>query len=143
MRKLIFLFVMLVSATAFSQSAYEGQGDQKISVGVNPLGSRNSLKLTYDYGLSEPFSIGGGISLITGGKYKEDFYIYARGDFHFARYLEIPRQWDIYTGVELGAIGSETFNIGFHVAARYAITNSLAIFTELGSNGAIGVSFSL
>ncbi|WP_196886901.1 hypothetical protein [Aureivirga sp. CE67] len=143
MRKFILLLVMLVSVTAFSQTAYKGQGDQKISAGVNPLGNRNSLKLTYDYGISEPFSIGAGVSLITGGKYSEDFYIYARGDFHFASYLEIPRQWDLYTGAELGAIGSETFNIGFHIAARYAITNSIAVYTELGSNGAIGVSFSL
>ncbi|WP_196895591.1 hypothetical protein [Aureivirga marina] len=143
MKKVLILFAFLFSATVFSQTAYNGGGDQKISAGVNPLGNRNSLKLTYDYGLSEPFSIGGGLSLITGGKYKEDFYIYARGDFHFASYLEIPRQWDLYTGVELGAIGSETFNIGFHIAARYAVTNTIAVFTELGSNGAIGVSFNL
>ncbi len=143
MKKILVLFILFISTTVFSQTAYHGAGDQKISVGVNPLGSRNSLKLTYDYGLSDPFSIGGGFSLITGGKYKDDFYIYARGDFHFANFLAIPKQWDLYSGLELGAIGSDTFNVGFHIAARYTVTNTIAIFTELGNNGTIGVSFNL
>lgn len=138
----IILFLVLVSAVVKAQN-YTGQGDQKLQAGFTFYGYGTGIKVSYDYGLDESFSIGAGANFFNSGTYSSGFFIFGRGDYHFQEIIDLPEELDVYVGAELGLIGNSNFGIGGHFGARYAFTNSFAAFLEVGSNGAIGISLNL
>ena len=139
------IIVLLLFFGAFSLNAqnYSGKGDQKLSAGFNFYGHGTGIKATYDYGLSDSFSIGFGGVFYNTGSYDSKFFLFGRGDFHFAEALDAPSELDLYLGVELGLVGDHDFGLGGHLGARYALSSTVSIFAEVGNNGALGISINL
>lgn len=126
-------------SSAYAQN-FSGNGDQKLQAGFNFYGHGTGIKATYDYGVSEQFSVGGGAVFYNTGNYNSKFFLFGRGDFHFAEALEAPDELDVYLGLELGLIGDGELGLGGHLGARYTLNNTLSVFAEVGNNGALGVA---
>ena len=135
--------MFVFSSFCVKAQSYFGEGDQKLQVGFNLYGFGSGIKVTYDYGINDKFSAGGGASFYTGGKYNRDLYFYARGDWHVNYLIDTPSELDLYTGLELGLIGSDTFGVGAHIGGRYNIARNIDAFLEIGNNAALGVAFHL
>lgn len=89
-------------------------------------------------------SVGAGANVYFDG-YKDNnkdnnFFVFGRVGFHLQEPLNLPSQWDIYPGVNLGLLGSD-FGIGTHLGVRYFFNNKVGVYGEFGNNGSLGVSF--
>lgn len=143
MKKVILLALFFVGALSLSAQNFSGKGDQKLSVGFNGYGYGTGIKASYDYGLSDKFSIGLGGVFYNSGDYKSKFFAFGRGDFHFAQAINAPDPLDLYLGAELGLLGEGEFGLGGHLGVRYNVSNTVSLFLEAGNNGAIGLAFDL
>jgi len=135
--------LLLLTTSTLKAQNFTGKNDQKIQVGFTFYGHGTGLKATYDYGLNDNFSIGAGANFFNTGIYSSGFFIFGRGDYHFAQAVNAPDELDLYLGAELGLLGHSDFGIGGHLGARYNFSNSISGFLEVGSNGAIGIAFNL
>ncbi|WOC52201.1 hypothetical protein BPO_1554 [Bergeyella porcorum] len=143
MKKLILAFSMLFAVGTASAQAWNGKGDQKVQVGLNGWGYGTGITGSYDYGLGKIVSVGAGANVYFDG-YKDNnkdnnFFVFGRVGFHLQEPLNLPSQWDIYPGVNLGLLGSD-FGIGAHLGVRYFFNNKVGIYGEFGNNGSLGVS---
>ena len=133
----VIVFLLTMNLTAQS---YKGKGDNKINLGYDLYGLGNGIKVTYDLGLSKTFSLGiGGTYFISNSD--EDYFIYLRTSYHFGDLLDLPRQLDIYPGVELGYLSTENIGIAGYIGIRYYFTKKFGVFSEIGNNGTIGLSY--
>jgi len=143
MKNSILFILFLLVTTSFNAQSFSGSGDQKLQAGFNFYGYGTGIKASYDYGVSDVFSIGAGTVFFNSGPYYSGFFIFGRGDYHLQEIIDYSDKLDVYLGAELGLIGNGGFGIMGHAGARYGFTNRLYGFIEVGSNGAIGVSFDL
>lgn len=130
--------MFFISHFGFAQ-AWSGAGDQKVQAGVSAWGNGTGITGTYDYGLSNLVSVGGGLNLYFDGGNRDDFFLFGRVNFHLQDALNLPDQWDIYPGADVGILGN-SFGLGVHLGARYYFTDKIGAFIEAGNNGSIGVS---
>lgn len=144
MKRLLCIMVgsLLFSATLYAQH-FTGKGDQKLQAGFNFYGHGTGLKASYDYGISDVVSVGGGAVFYNTGSYDSKFFLFGRGDYHFAPAIEVPEVLDLYLGLELGLLGDRDFGLGAHAGARYLVSNNLSLFIEIGNNGALGFTLQL
>ena len=142
MKKIVIILCILLGAiTVYSQS-YDGKGDKMINLGYEAYGFGEGVKATFDYGLNDLFSIGGGASVYSNHD-ENDYYIYARTNVHLGIVLDLPCKLDIYPGLAIGYLSSEKVGISGYVGFRYLFTEKFGLFAELGNNGAIGLSFNV
>jgi len=142
MKKVIFSILILFSSFSQAQS-FNGEGDQKLQAGFNFYGYGTGIKASYDYGLSNAFSIGFGGVFFNSGTYNSNFFLFGRGDFHLQEALELPTELDLYLGAELGLLGNSGFGIGGHLGGRYNFSKKGYGFIEVGNNAALGIGFNL
>lgn len=145
MKKLIVAFSLMFAGSLVSAQAWNGKGDQKLQVGFNGWGYGNGITATYDYGLGNIVSLGAGANFYFSGYKNENgkdlkTFVFGRLNAHLQEPLNLPEQWDIYPGVDLGLLG-ETFGFGAHLGVRYFFNNNVGIYGEFGNNGSLGVSF--
>ena len=143
MKKLVTLLSFaLFGQLAFAQ-AWEGAGDQKVQIGISGWGNGTGITGTYDYGITDLISLGGGANIYF-NDYDDDnnFFIFGRVNFHLRDLLELPPQWDIYPGLDVGVLGN-TFGLGAHIGARYFFNDKFGAFIEAGNNGSLGISINL
>ena len=140
MKKLIITVILLLLTINLTAQSYNGKGDNKLNLSYDLYGLGNGIKLTYDLGISKTFSIGiGGTYFIDNSD--EDYFIYLRTSYHFGDLLDLPRKMDIYPGVELGYLSTENIGIAGYIGLRYFFTKNFGVFTEIGNNGTIGLSY--
>jgi len=142
MKNILIILGFLLSVYAVNGQSYDGKGDSKFNVGYEAYGFGNGIRATYDYGLGKLFSIGAGGTVYFDDD-ENDYFIYARTHLHLGIALDLPCKLDIYPGLELGYLSSEKIGIAGYVGFRYFITEKMGVFAEIGSNGAIGLSFNV
>jgi hypothetical protein len=145
MKKLLVAFSLLFAGQIAFAQAWQGKGDQKIQVGLSRLGDGTGIVGTYDYGLSKLISVGAGANIFVSNKKNDDanFAVFGRLNFHLQDALDLPSNWDIYPGIDLGVLGKNGTYFGAHVGVRYYFNQNVGIYLEAGNNGSIGVSFNL
>lgn len=140
MKRLLLGTLMLLFSQVYYAQAWTGSGDQKLQFGLGAWGNGTGITGTYDYGLSNLVSIGGGANFYLDKDEDDDnFFIFGRVNFHLQDALGLPEKWDIYPGADIGVIGN-TFGLGVHLGARYFFTDKLGAFIEAGNNGSLGIS---
>lgn len=126
--------------------AWEGTGDQKVQAGISAWGNGTGITATYDYGVSDLISLGGGANFYFDNYRDNDknknFFIFGRLNLHLQDLLGLDDQWDVYPGVDVGVI-KNTFGLGAHIGARYFFNDKFGAFVEIGNNGSVGVSINL
>lgn len=142
MKKLIILLVLFFFVFSVQSQSFKGKGDNKIDVGFDVYGNGNGIKATYDYGLSDLFSIGAGASFYFSNDVN-DYFVYARTNLHLGILLDLPRSLDIYPGFEIGYLSSNDIGLSGYVGLRYFFTDKIGVFAEIGNNGTIGLSLNL
>lgn len=141
MKKLLLVFAMFFLGQVSFAQAWEGQGDQKLQIGFNGWGNGTGLTATYDYGIAKIVSLGAGANFYFDG-YKDDHktFVFGRLNVHLQDPLNLPSQWDIYPGLDVGVLGN-TFGLGAHLGVRYFFNSNVGAFLEAGNNGSLGISF--
>lgn len=146
MKKLFFMFVLMLAGTFANAQAWTGKGDQKINAGLSAWGYGTGITGTYDYGLNKLISVGAGLNIYF-DNYKDNddknrAFVFGRINFHLKEALQLPEKLDIYPGADVGVVGSN-FGLGAHIGARYFFTERIGVFAEVGNNGSLGVSINL
>ncbi|SDE43538.1 DUF6646 family protein [Riemerella columbipharyngis] len=136
---LLVLGMLFLSQLTFSQ-AWKGTGDQKAQVGLSAWGYGVGLTGSYDYGISSMVSLGAGGNFYFSDNNKSNFFIFGRANFHLQDTLNLPSEWDIYPGIDLGVYNSG-LGLAAHIGARYFFTDKIGAFAEIGNNGGIGAVF--
>lgn len=146
MKKLFFMFVLMLAGTFANAQAWTGKGDQKINVGLSAWGYGTGITGTYDYGLNKLISVGAGLNIYFDNYKNNDdknhAFVFGRINFHLKDALQLPEKLDIYPGADVGVVGSN-FGLGAHIGARYFFTERIGVFAEVGNNGSLGVSINL
>ncbi|MGC4129516.1 MAG: hypothetical protein QM564_08120 [Bergeyella sp.] len=146
MKKFLIAGVLVLFSNFISAQAWSGSGDQKVQIGLSAWGNGTGITGTYDYGVSDMLSVGGGANIYF-SNYKDDdknnnFFIFGRLNVHLQEALGLEDKWDIYPGLDVGVIRN-TFELGAHIGARYFFNDKFGAFVELGNNGSVGVSINL
>ena len=146
MKKFFIAGLLMFLGTFINAQAWQGTGDQKVQVGLSAWGNGTGITGTYDYGITNLLSVGGGANVYF-DNYKDNdsnnnFFIFGRLNFHLQNALGLDSKWDVYPGVDVGII-KNTFGLGAHIGARYFFNDKLGAFVEIGNNGSIGVSINL
>ena len=141
MRKIFAILSLFIFVFYTQAQSYDGQGDHKINIGYE-LYAKNGIKATYDFGLSDMFSIGAGISLYLNNDV-DDYFISTRISGHLGNVLDLPTKLDIYPVVELGYLSSNDITIGGYAGIRYFFTENIGVFAEIGTSGVLGLSINL
>jgi hypothetical protein len=146
MKKLVFIMMLIFAGTAVHAQAWTGKGDQKINAGLSVWGYGTGITGTYDYGLNNLISVGGGVNAYF-DNYKDNdddnrVFVFGRLNFHLKDALQLPEKLDLYPGIDIGVVGSD-FGLGAHIGARYFFTDKIGVFAEVGNNGSLGVSINL
>jgi len=146
MKKLFFMFAVMLAGTFANAQAWTGKGDQKINAGLSAWGYGTGITGTYDYGLNKLISVGAGLNIYFDNYKNNDdknrAFIFGRINFHLKDALQLPEKLDIYPGADVGVVGSN-FGLGAHIGARYFFTERIGVFAEVGNNGSLGVSINL
>ncbi|MRT91914.1 hypothetical protein [Ancylomarina sp. 16SWW S1-10-2] len=155
MKKYLFLLLLLIS---FNGMAQQDTFKRHIySVGVNtygegPHGTDMGLEVFYDVRICECLSLGGIGELDINPNViddKIDLILGGRLNFHLFNHLkENATHWDPYLGLTGGLHVNpwvEDYNVVYdcYAGVRYFIKRHWAIFAEVGSSDAIGVSFAI
>lgn len=139
MKNIIIIFVFIIISYAAYTQSYDGRSDQKINIGYQVYGE-GGIKATYDYGLSKLFSMGVGATYFLDNG-ENDYFLFIRTNVHFGDLLDLPPQFDIYPGAELGYFSRSDIGIAGYVGFRYFISKKIGLFAEIGSTGTAGISF--
>lgn len=146
MKKLFFMFVLILTGTFANAQAWTGKGDQKINAGLSAWGYGTGITGTYDYGLNKLISVGAGLNIYFDNYKNNDdknrAFVFGRINVHLKDALQLPEKLDIYPGADVGVVGN-SFGLGAHIGARYFFTERIGVFAEVGNNGSLGVSINL
>lgn len=140
LQKIILSSILFIGSFAFAQS-YKGNGDFKVQAGFVGWGYGAGLTGVVDYGLTNLFSAGAGVELYF-GESSNNFYLFGRGDLHLQKVLDLPREMDLYPGIDLGLNG-KGLGLGGHLGIRYYFTDKIGAYAEIGSRGGLGISIKL
>lgn len=165
MKKIIFLLLVIFSSVLFGQYKL-GKEQMQLNAGIGFSSWGLPIYGGLDYGIHKDVSIGGEVSFRSysegwsGNDYSHTIIgISANANYHFTHLLKIPREWDVYAGLNLGfyswsspsgygGSGSSGVGLGAQVGARYYFNNNWGINLEFGggnsfSGGKIGITYIL
>lgn len=162
-KKILFITMILASAnTSFAQNPIaKGQNQLNLGVGLSNWGIPVYLGL--DHGVHKDVTIGGELSFRNyNDRYDNRRYnhnvlgVSANANYHFNTLLNIPSNWDLYAGLNLGFYhynsdgdypGSRNSGLGLgaQVGGRYYFNQKFGVNLELGggsafSGGKFGIS---
>lgn len=151
---LLILALALISTFTFSQNPFP-KGRNQLNFGVGLSGWGVPLYIGIDHGVGKDFSIGGEFSYRDYRENWKDAYydhnimgFLGNANYHFNRILELPDDWDIYGGLNLGFFvwsspdnytGNENsgLDLGAQIGVRYYISNKVGLNLEMNSGNSI------
>ncbi|MBL7998168.1 MAG: hypothetical protein JNL32_05965 [Candidatus Kapabacteria bacterium] len=164
------LFIVLLACAGFLQTANAqapvGNGQSQLNAGIGLSSWGLPVYVGLDYGAARDITVGGEVSFRsygenwTGRKYNHTIIgISGNFNYHLNTVLKLPRQWNIYAGLNLGFYywsspseygggGASGLGLGGQLGARYYFGQSTGINLEVGggnafSGGKIGLTFKL
>ena len=169
MKKALITLVFLVAATAMFAQAPIGIGQAQINAGFGFSSWGLPVYGGVDFGVHKDITVGGELSFRSySDNWGIDNYSYrhtiiglsANGNYHFNTILNIPEEWDVYAGANLGyyiwhtndsnykGSGSSGLGLGIQVGGRYYFNDKFGINLEFGSGnsfsgGKVGISIRL
>jgi outer membrane immunogenic protein len=160
---IILLFSFIYAQEANSQSPIK-YGEHQLNAGVGFSGWGVPVYFGLDFGVGHDISLGLECTFrsygqnYTGSKYRSSIFgISGNGNYHFNRILEIPSNWDLYAGLNLGYFfwytpsdypGSESSGLGLgaQIGGRYFFSRNFGLNLEFGggnsfSGGKFGITY--
>lgn len=167
MKKIVLMLAAVVALTVGTQSASFAQspynkGQLQLNGGFGFSGRGIPVYFGLDYAVVPDFTLGGEFAW-RGDDHKDNRYnlfsFSVNGNYHFNRLLSIPRNWDLYAGLNVGFHKYNYKNdwdggynsglgLGAQIGGRYYFNETIGLNLELGggnrvSGGKIGLSFRL
>lgn len=168
MKKYLVAGAFLIGFTSYAQGTLE-QGGLQLNAGVGLSSWGVPIIVGIDYGIAQDFTIG------VEGSYrskKEDYYasqwkhtvwgIAANGNYHFNRILRLPKEFDLYAGLNIGYYnwnskwegpggdyitysGSYSSGLGLYaqIGGRYFFTNNFGINLEANGGNVSGAKIGI
>jgi outer membrane immunogenic protein len=165
MRRLSLFFLLLIFAltTASAQSPL-GRGDKQLNAGFGFSDLGTPIYAGMDFGIYQNVTAGFEGSFrsynqhVSNNNYRINILGFSgNGNYHFSSLLEIPSEWDIYAGLNLGfyhwstpsgytGSGSSGLKLGIQIGGRYFFSRNFGINLELGgsnamSSGKLGITY--
>ena len=160
----IIICLSFISILAAKSHSPLGKGNQQLNAGIGFSGWGIPVYVGLDFGVHPDISLG-----IEGSirSYKEDYHdanykssifgLSFNGNYHFNRVLEIPKDWDLYAGLNIGYYfwatspdypgdASSGVGLGAQIGGRYFFKNNFGLNLELGgsnafSGGKFGITY--
>jgi outer membrane immunogenic protein len=166
MKKSLLTIILLITVLpVFTQSLFQ-KGTSQFNAGLGLSSWGVPLYLGLDYGVYKDITIGGELSYrgyhdrFGGIKYSHSVIgISGNGNYHFSSLLNIPADFDLYAGLNIGFYiwesakdypGSKTSGLGLgaQIGGRYYFSDNMGINLEFGSgnassSGKVGISILL
>jgi len=154
----VIAIAFLLSSDVYSQYKL-GVGDAQLNAGVGLSTQWGSpVYVGFDYGVHKYISVGAEASYRSYWDRWHDrqntLALLGNGNFHFSGLLDIPDEWDIYMGLNLGGYynssstgkSSAGVGIGAQFGGRYYFTDNFGINLEVGGGtifdwGKVGISY--
>lgn len=161
MKKVLFMVILIaLPVISFAQESVKnsdlGIGNFQINGGLGFSSWGIPVYVGVDYGIIEDVTIGAEMSYRTKSSYSA-FGISVNGNYHFARILKLPSEFDIYGGANLGyyswsvdgVIKNPAYSSGMgfsaQIGGRYFFSNQFGLNLEFGggnvSGGKLGVTY--
>lgn len=164
-KQLLMISFLLFCSLIFAQAPIS-KGESQLNVGLGLSSWGLPVFVGLDYGVHPDITVGGELSFRQfNDKYANINYdhsvigISGNGNYHFNRLLEIPKNWDLYAGLNLGFYiwnspndyqGSHSSGLGLggQIGGRYYFNDKFGVNLEFGggnafSGGKIGVTIKL
>lgn len=140
-RHLITLFLAMAATTVFAQYPL-GKGQYQVNGGTGLSSWGFPFYGGFDYGFNENISIGAELSYRQYQKKKDELYLVkgflVNGNYHFGKFFDLPKNKDLYGGLNIGFFQSNSgifsfnrWNMGAQAGARYYFKNNLALNMEI------------
>lgn len=162
---LLLIFILLVTTKVLGQASLS-KGKNQLNVGVGLSGWGVPVYVGVDHAVSNDFTIGGELSFrvfnekYNNNKYRHNIFgLSANVNYHFNTVLNIPINYDLYAGLNVGFYswsspngyigdGNSGLGIGAQIGGRIRITSKTSFNVEAGggnafSGGKIGLTFKL
>lgn len=159
------LFLTFASLTCRPQYMLD-KGNTQLNAGFGFSSWGLPVYVGLDHGVHQDISVGGEFSFRSynrgwgGYHYRHNIFgISVNGNYHFNTLLEIPKEWDLYAGLNVGFYvwsypsdyrGEHVsgLGLGLQLGGRYYFTDKFGLNLELGggnafSSGKIGISYKL
>lgn len=155
--KKTFLFFITVFGLTTLQLHAQGDlavGGKQVNVGLGLSGWGAPIYVGLDYGFKEDITFGGEFSYRSynerwrDGRYRHSIIgLSANGNYHFNSLLNLPSEWDVYGGANIGFYiwtsdndypgdGSSGLGLGLQVGGRYYFNNTVGLNLEFGGGNA-------
>ena len=160
---IILLFSLFCVLGANSQSPLNYKNHQ-LNAGIGFSGWGVPIYVGLDFGVGKDITLGIESSFrsysqnYTGSRYRSSIIgISGNGNYHFNRLLEIPSNWDLYAGLNIGYFfwytpsdypgsSSSGLGLGAQIGGRYFINRNFGLNLEFGggnafSGGKFGITY--
>ncbi len=152
---LLIIAFIFVTGFAFGQNSTRDRSNQ-FNLGVGLSGWGVPFYIGIDHYVSQDITIGGEFSYRNYNEHYKNYYydhsimgFSGNANYHFNRVLNIPSDWDIYAGLNLGFyvwnspdsyVGNHNSGLGLggQVGARYFLSNKVGLNLEFGGGNAFG-----
>ena len=164
-KQLSTILFLLLGTFVFAQAPVK-KGESQLNAGIGLSSWGVPVYLGLDYGVHPDITVGGELSYRSySDKYANVHYdhsvigISGNGNYHFNRVLEIPKDWDLYAGLNLGfyiwnspdgyhGSHSSELGLGAQIGGRYYFNDKIGINLEFGggnasAGGKLGLTFKL
>jgi outer membrane immunogenic protein len=164
MKKLITIILLSFITLLSVNSQNPNEKRNQLNAGIGLSGWGVPVYIGLDFGIHRDLSFGIEGSFrsygqnYTGSKYNSTITgLSGNMNYHFDRILEIPRNWDLYAGLNLGyyfwatpsnypGSGSSGLGLGAQIGVRYYINNRFGLNLEFGggnefAEGKFGISY--
>ena len=166
MKKHIFLSLALAATLGLKAQCPINKGQAQLNAGLGLSSWGIPVYLGLDYGVHKDVTIGAELSYRSyhntwnNNKYRHSVLgVSANGNYHFNHVLDIPLEWDLYAGLNVGFYAYNSsddyygddlsgLGLGLQIGGRYYFNEKVGINLEFGggnafSGGKVGISIKL
>lgn len=163
-KSITIVLLSLITVLAVNSQSPLGREKQQLNAGLGFSGWGIPLYAGVDFGVQRDFTLGIEGSFrsygqnYTGSKYNSTIIgLSGNGNYHFNRILEIPSNWDLYAGLNIGyyiwstpsnypGSGASGLGLGAQIGGRYFFSKNFGLNLELGggsvfSDGKFGITY--
>jgi outer membrane immunogenic protein len=163
-KSITIVLLSLITVLSVNSQSPLGRGKQQLNAGLGFSGWGVPLYVGLDFGVQRDFTLGIEGSFrsygqsYTGSRYNSSIIgLSGNGNYHFNRILEIPSDWDLYAGLNIGyyiwstpsnypGSGASGLGLGAQIGGRYFFSKNFGLNLELGggsvfSDGKFGITY--
>lgn len=104
MKKHALLVILVLGMTTLFAQSPIGKGGKNVNFGTGFSSYGLPVYFGMDFGVHPDITVGFNVSYRFYENYKDPLGLSVNGNYHFNTLLEIPRQWDLYAGLNLGFV---------------------------------------